>query len=90
MSQRNGVQSHAVRGFRIVIIRVGTQFKVLKDCNVVGVTINVVAREEHVPKVKGWHQVVNERARYYYAMLLLDFLPRIMVIYLIENSYVLY
>ena len=52
---KNVVCSYAVRGFRITLIIVDIQFKILKDRNAVGVTFNVVSRGEYVPKIERFH-----------------------------------
>ena len=44
---------------------------------------NVVYREEYVYNIERWHRVVKGRAKYYYAILPFNYLPRMMVVQLI-------
>ena len=82
---KNIVQSYAVRGFRVTVIIVDTQFKALKDRNVVRGVFNVVFRGEYVSKVERFHEVIKERCRCYFVMLPFDNLPRMMVVYLMKT-----
>ena len=75
-----------MRGFKIAVIEVDMKFKALRDQNLIGVPINVVARDEHVPKIERWHRVIKERARCYCAMLPYENLPRMMVIHLMKTA----
>jgi len=54
------VRSYLVHRFRIVIIIVDIQFKILKDRNLVSIPFNVILREEHIYKIKKYHRVVQE------------------------------
>ena len=51
--------------------------------------MNVVTKEEHVTKVEHWHRLIKDRGRLHYAMLLLKYLPRMMVVHLM-NAIVFY
>ena len=63
-TQVKGVlRSHAVRGFRIIVIDVYIQFKALKDRNNCDAPCNVVPREDHVLKIELWHMLIKERCR---------------------------
>ena len=46
------VRSYAIRSFKIILIGVDIQFKTLKDQNLVGIPINIVARDKYVPKIE--------------------------------------
>ena len=56
----NMVKFYTIRGFNIILITVGIQFKALKDRNMVGVKFNIISKEEHVPIIKKFHYVVEE------------------------------
>ena len=49
---KNAIRSYAVRGFSISVIFVDIQFKALKDRNVLGVTVSVVSRGEHMKQIE--------------------------------------
>ena len=79
---KNIIRSYTARSFRVVLILVGIQFKALKDRNAVDAAFNVVARGEHVTKIKRFYKVIKERCRCYYAMIHFQSLPRIMIVHL--------
>ena len=76
---KNIVKCYAIRGFNAVVILVYIQFKILKDRNRVGVSVNIVSWGEHVKQIVRCHRVIEERARCYFAMLPFESLPKMMV-----------
>ena len=82
------IRSYSVRGFRIVAVHVDIQFKAIRDRNILGPSINVVSRGEHVPEIERMIRVQKERSRCYYSMLSkvgIYCLPRIMVMHLMRT-----
>ena len=82
-TMKSVIRSYTVRGFNVVLVHVDIQFKAMKDRGLLGIGVNVVSREEHVPDIECLIRVIKERARCYYAMLPFDTLPRTMVIHLL-------
>lgn len=78
-SLRNIIKCYAIQGFNVVVILVDMQFKPLKDRNQVGVAVNIISKGEHIKQIERFHWVIEERARCYFAMLLCNALPKIMV-----------
>lgn len=58
------VRSHTVHGFRIVVILLYIQFKAIKDRNLVGVPINIVAIDEYVLLIELFHRVIKKIVEY--------------------------
>ena len=79
------LRAYRVRGFNVVTVHVDIQFKAMKDQNLLGIRVNVVSKEEHVPDIERLIRVIKERARSYYAMLPFDFMPQTMVIHLLTT-----
>ena len=83
------MRCYATRGFELVVILVDIHFKTLKDRNKVGTVIRIVSRGEHVKHIERFHRVIEERARFYFAMVPFDVLSRIMVtVTFYANSFV--
>ena len=82
---KNVIRSYVAGKFRITLIIVDIQFKVLKNRNTICVTFNVVSRGEHVPKIERFHKVVKEQCQCYYELLLFENLPRIVVVHLMKT-----
>ena len=85
---RQLMRSYSVRGFNVVAIHVDIQFKSISDRNVLGPTVNVVSRGEHVPEIERFIRVMKERARCYHSMLKsvgINALPKIMVMHLMRT-----
>ena len=64
---------------------VDIQFKVLKDNDSLGLSINAVSRGEHATKVERWHRVIKECGRFYYSMLSCRHFPWMMVVQLMTT-----
>ena len=67
------------------MIHVDIQFKAVKDQKILKPLINVLSRGEHVPDIKQYHRVLQERARCYFAMVRkigIKSLPKMSVIHL--------
>ena len=79
---KNVIHSYAIRGFSIGIIFLDIQFKSLKDRNMLGVTVCIVSRGEHVKQIERFHRLIEERCRCYYAMQPYNSFPRMMVVHL--------
>ena len=62
---KNIIQCYAARGFAIRVIFLDLQYKSLKDRNMLGVTINIVSRGEHVKQIKRFHRLTKERCHCY-------------------------
>ena len=63
---------------------VDLQFKAIKDRNdIKGVIINVIPRDEHVEDIEQYFRVVKERAKYFWAMLPFENIPKSMLVYLL-------
>ena len=45
------VISLSIRGLRVIVIGINLHLKSLKDCNLVGVIMTVVSRDDHVSKI---------------------------------------
>ena len=60
---KNVIRSYAIRGFSIGMIFLDIQFKSLKDRNVLGVTVCIVSRGEHVKQIERFHRAIEERCR---------------------------
>ena len=59
------------------------EFKSTKYSNFLDVSVNIVNRGEHVKRIERFYRLIEERARCYYAILPLNYLPRMMVIHLL-------
>jgi acetolactate synthase regulatory subunit len=70
------IRLYTVRGFNIKYILVDIQFKAIKDRGNLEAIVNVAAMERLI-------RVIKEQCRCYYAVLLFDDLPRMMVIHLL-------
>ena len=57
---KNVARCYAVRCFRVTVILLDMEFKVLKDRNIVGVIFNIVARGEYMTKIEWFHEVIKE------------------------------
>jgi hypothetical protein len=84
---RNVQRIYKKRGFRIHIMLMDGQFDGLgADLADLGITLNTVARGEHVPEVERHIRTIKERARSVYTMLPFDKIPGRMVAELIYYS----
>lgn len=80
------IHSYAICGFYIALIHVNIHFKAIEDRNLLNTKNNVVSKGEHVPTIKQMKQLLKERARCYYAMLVkakIFSLPKQMVMQLV-------
>ena len=50
--------------------------------NFVGVSVKMMSRGEHFKYIESFHRLIEERSRFYYAILPLFFLTRIIVMHL--------
>ena len=75
------------RGFRIAIMLMDGQFDVIRgDLADLGITLNTVARGEHVPEIERQIRTIKERVRCVYAMLPFKKIPRRMLVELVYFS----
>ena len=77
------ISTYRIRGFNIVLIHVDIQFKAIKDRKSLGISVNVVSKEEHVPEIERLIRVIKERARCYYSMLPYRVIPCTMIVHLL-------
>ena len=81
----NVVRCYTLTGFHIAVMIVDIQFKAFKDRNFLGVEVNVVSKEDHVPKIESWHRVIKKRECCYHEMLPFDYFLRMIVTHLMKT-----
>ncbi len=75
------------RGFKITHILLDGQFESLRgDAAAIGITLNIVSRDEHVPEAERYIRTVKERTRCIYNTLPFPKIPSRMVIEMVYSS----
>ena len=67
------------------MVQVGNKVKALKCSNLVGFAINAVSRDENVKKIERRNRVIEERGKFYRAILPFYSLTRMMVMNLLKK-----
>ena len=62
------------------MITIDSQFKVLKDRNLVGAPFNVCSKEEYIHNIEQWYRTVKERYYCYYMIITFKYLPQRIVV----------
>ena len=80
----NVMKEYQYRGFAIRLLLVDKQFEGLEH-RFVGVTVNTVSRDEHVPEVERLTRTIKERCRCYFALIPFKKIPHRMAIELVNT-----
>jgi hypothetical protein len=81
------IGAYVARGFRVTIILADNQFESLRgDIANLGATLNITARDEHVPEIERFNRTIKERVRANYSLLPFKHLPPILIIEMIYNA----
>ena len=84
---RHIIGTYVARGFRVTIILADNQFESMRgDIANLGATLNVTARDEHVPEIERFNRTIKERVRANYNMLPFKYLPPIFIVEMIYNA----
>ena len=75
---------YATRGFPVTIILADNQFESMRgDLATLGVIINVVSCDEHVPEIKGYNRTIKERVQAAYNVLPFKHVPPVFIVKLV-------
>jgi hypothetical protein len=82
---RNVVNIYQGRGFKVSHFLMDSQFNSLRaEISVLGINLNTVARQEHVPEVKRYIRTIKERVQSYYNTIPFTSMPPRMMIELVH------
>jgi hypothetical protein len=82
---RNVVNIYQGRGFKVSHFLMDSQFNSLRaEISVLGINLNTVARQEHVPEVERYIRTLRERIRSYYNTIPFTLMPPRMMIELVH------
>jgi hypothetical protein len=80
-------QTHVTRGFRITNMMVDGQFELLRgELAGLGIAVNCVSRDEHVPEIERHIRTVKERTRCIYNQLSFKKMPARITIEMVYSS----
>lgn len=80
-------KTYKQRGFRITHLLIDGEFESLRaDVATLGITVNTVARGEHVPDIERYIRTVKERARCLFHTMPFDAIPQRLVVEMIYTS----
>ena len=74
------------RGFKVDTLLMDGQFEPLRaPLSGIGVSLNTVARDEHVPEVERWIRFIKERMRAIFNTLPFEHLPPRLIVEMVHN-----